>query len=115
MNDLTVLDTCDGCGGACCSEMSAPGNYVTLLLHPEWTKVDDADSQRLLQMPPEARCEIEEYIQHGQQHGFPFRVACLWLMADGRCRWYDWRPSECRDFELNSWTCHHWRAQRGAD
>lgn len=115
MKDLAVLESCDGCGGACCSEMAAPGEYVTLLQRPDWQLDDDPDAVRLREMPSEARREIEDYLERGETEGFPFRTPCFWLDKSGRCRWYEWRPQVCRDFQLGDWMCHYWRRKTGVE
>jgi Putative zinc- or iron-chelating domain len=39
---------------------------------------------------------------------------CLWLdMETRKCRWYDWRPDVCRDFEVGCGPCLEHRRRIG--
>ncbi len=61
-----------------------------------------ADQQRLLAAPAEAR---STYL-HSQG---AINCPCAWLdKAEGRCRYYEFRPDICRTFEVGGkWCLQH--------
>lgn len=117
--DLPVIESCDGCG-ACCMEQESPPGYVMLIAQPQLGKGKRNqfrdDVKRLKHLPKAARQELDEHIAHVQanpRHGAA--QPCIWLdQATMRCRWYEHRPSICRDgLQLGDDGCRSWRLAYG--
>ena len=72
----------------------------------EMAESDRADRSRVESLPPEAVTELRDFLaRDGDPHG-----PCIWLdMSTRSCRYYNYRPSICRDFELGSEGCRRWR------
>jgi len=108
---LPVLDNCDNCG-ACCFEQGSPPGYLlfTGQITSELIKFLPDDYERFVMMPADAKAEINDYIDRLENELTSGGGPCCWLdIETRRCRWYQHRPSICRDFELNSEECHGWR------
>ena len=108
---LPLLDSCENCG-ACCSLQGAPPDYVALRLNPHFANdpsfAEDAD--RLAQLSGEAEELLDRYLRQSAAAEIPTDGPCVWLgPASLQCRFYEWRPSTCRVFELNSPGCHIYR------
>jgi Fe-S-cluster containining protein len=115
--DLPVLESCDGCG-ACCFEQGAPPDYVALRLNPDFA--DDGtfaeDAVRLSQLPPEALVLLEDYLKATAVGRLASNGVCVWFdHATKGCRFYTWRPSTCRVFEINSGGCHVYRRRHAIE
>jgi Fe-S-cluster containining protein len=97
---------CDGCG-ACCRTMGAPPGYVVVVMNPEAWPQYTGDHERVDSLPDEAKSELLDHISSDLwAEGDP----CLWLDQNtGRCRWYEYRPSVCREFRVGSPECLAWR------
>lgn len=69
------------------------------------------DVARYLRLPKALKRELKQYgdlIRAKQPH--PRGGICIWFDEETRrCRNYDWRPDICREFEVASEGCHHWR------
>lgn len=101
MNTLPVITSCGGCG-ACCTHLGGPPGYAALLLNPNMEHWDDDDPKRLAEAPPLARADLLDWI--GDE--MPDEGPCCWFDAETRkCRWYAWRPSICREFEMGGESC----------
>lgn len=107
--------TCDNCG-ACCREMNNPPGYwpgVTDQTWPDWT----GDRERFAALPDAAIQAIQDRIQAIQDRidsGEYGDLLCCWLDAETlRCRWYEHRPSICREFEVGNRHCLEWREKFG--
>jgi Fe-S-cluster containining protein len=101
--ELTVVESCSGCG-ACCQSLPAPPYKVVVTpdgrLEPSPRGVP-ADVERLLAAPQVAREIRQQRLDSGQNHG-----PCCWLDPATRgCRWYEFRPEVCRVFEMGSEDC----------
>ena len=106
-NHLPVITECfEGCG-ACCNQQSSPPGYVAVVAGA-WRDQDDIE--RVRNLPEQARVELDAYMQTEMKDGQP----CIWLDLDTRrCRFYEHRPSICRDFEVGSDACLQWIMNEG--
>lgn len=110
--DLPIIESCDDCG-ACCLEMNSPPGYVVFYAErPCWPK-DTGDHERFARLPAEAKRLLDEYVQWLRLATKVHEDApCIWLDLDSRrCRFYEHRPSICRDLELGGEGCRGWREQ----
>ncbi len=109
---LTVIDSCDGCG-ACCMHMNVPSGYDAIVQGYDWP-IDKDAKERVAALPAEARQLIEEYIAdvdagRKEETDNP----CVWLDMETRaCRFYEYRPRVCRDFDRGTAHCLGHRAAR---
>jgi uncharacterized protein len=97
--------TCDGCG-ACCLSVGHPPFLLELddgIPRPIAGADSEADLRRLHSAPPAAQAA---YLAHyGTIH-----VPCSWLdELEGRCRFYEFRPDVCREFEVGGKWCSQFR------
>ena len=103
--------SCQGCG-VCCLEQQSPPLYLGILrgFHfPDDPDADPEDFHRLADLPAAAREELEEYAKLLAEGGETDGV-CIWFDRERRtCRYYDFRPSICREFEVGSDGCLAWR------
>lgn len=111
LSQLPVIESCNDCG-ACCSVQGAPPDYVALQLNPHFA--DDPsfadDVIRLRNLPREPAARLQTYLQEVEAGVRHKDSPCIWLAECGtRCKYYDWRPSTCRVFEINSPGCHYYR------
>ena len=86
---------CKQCG-ACCREMNSP----------PFLGMDDPYFAGL---PPAIRASYERGMAGREFTGWPDGVPCFWLTEEGRCRYYQYRPEVCRDFEPGGESCLAWR------
>ena len=91
---------CQQCG-ACCAEMNSP------------PFCGEKDPQ-LVALPPDIRADYEMGMKGRAFSGWPDGVPCFWLTDGGTCKYYDYRPSVCRDFDPRSRSCEGWRAAAAA-
>jgi Fe-S-cluster containining protein len=106
---MEVTVDCHACG-ACCLMQDAPPGYCIVTVKPDrrprmWPE-DTGDIRRLLHLPDDALAAILDRLE--DEH---VDRPCCWLdMETMRCRWYEHRPSICRDFEVGSEAaCQSWR------
>ena len=68
------------------------------------------DVKRIKALPTEAIEQLRSYLQrllNGEELQDP---ACIWLNREtNRCRYHEYRPLICRDFEIGSEECLTWR------
>ena len=111
--NLPIIDasvSCDNCG-ACCSEMRTPPHMVCLRdgqFEPRegWAE----DFAILMAAPEEARLVRLE----GLMSDRPVCSPCSWLDPKTKqCRWYEFRPEICRDFDRGCKPCLDWREKLG--
>ena len=123
MQSLPIVENCDDCG-ACCMHMGTPpfmGHFWQEGREPErWAasmygpdgdpSIDDDDWQRLHAAPTEA-FEVYRATLHGpSSDGMP----CCWFdQQTKRCRFHEFRPEICRQFEVGSEACLSHRRDRG--
>lgn len=105
---------CYNCG-ACCMEQCSPPGYLLLLQQPDkayqWPDRDDLD--RVGNLPAQALRAISDYLL---REDFGTDMPCCWLdPATKRCRWYEYRPSICRDLDVGSEGCRSWRHEFNVD
>ena len=97
--------TCDGCG-ACCLTVGHPPFLLELdegIPHPVAGADSEADFHRLHSAPPAAQAAY--LANYGT-----INVPCSWLDEfEGRCRFYEFRPDVCREFEVGSKWCTQFR------
>lgn len=105
---------CDNCG-ACCLEQGSPPGYITLLTSPasqhhEWP--GEGDAERIKCLPAEALRAIAWYRRDLTEKRVNGDGPCCWYDAAARrCRWYEHRPSICRELAVGSKGCLSWRKQ----
>lgn len=107
---------CDNCGACCLSQTSPPGytgEELVLFATPE-------DEELFYAAPQEARDAIWTWqdridaIPNGEP--LPADEPCCWLdLETMRCRWYEWRPSVCREFDVGGKSCLAWRDRYSID
>ena len=105
MTDLPIL-SCDGCG-ACCMNVGHP------MFHRSVTRDGELDALWAA-VPDELKAEVNAYMASLEDHdmGQP----CIWLDLETRqCKHYEYRPQQCRDFELGNEHCLRLRVQQGID
>ena len=128
VQDLPVLpadDPCRGCG-ACCLHLA----------EPPFVRIDDPEWERLQRERPDLVAEIES--DFARRHpGVTGRLSdpanrllvaawledhdgssgpCLWYdPATRRCRHYEYRPADCREFEPGEKECLRTRKAVGID
>jgi len=114
---VPVLD-CDGCGACCMAQCSPPG-YVIFAKPPPWIdEIPDDDFDRMMydSAPAEAKAALQEYIVGLNDEWNHDDVPCCWFDLETlRCRWYEWRPSICREFKIGSEGCRSWRDDYNVD
>ncbi len=115
-NQLPIIETCDECG-ACCMEQESPPGYAMLLNSPDMmenAELFEEDVARLRSLPDEAIAELRSYIQQLLDGVKRPDRACIWLdRSTMRCRYHEYRPMICRDFEVGSDDCIGWRKAYG--
>lgn len=117
VNELPIVQSvsCNGCG-ACCMQMRSPPSVVfwengqPVLVASNGIESDPDDYAWLMAAPEEARRIDLEGIDSDR----PEECPCSWLdLATMRCRFYEFRPGICRDFEVGSPECLAHREARG--
>lgn len=99
---------CDGCAKCCLTQGSPPG-FIIFVADPGWDiPEDDEDLWRYNDSPPEAKEVLKAYADRLVAGQVADGEPCCWL-RDGRCRWYQWRPTICEDFEVDGLECLEWR------
>lgn len=97
---LAILDHCDGCG-ACCRHMVVP----------PFRRDAAVDEFALKRVPPDLLAEI---LPDWEVRFLLPERPCAWYdEATRRCRHYVLRPDACRDFAINSPSCHACRELQG--
>ena len=105
-------DPCHDCG-ACCMEQVSPPGYTgqefVFFSTPE-------DERRFSAAPVEAQELVwawQERIDSLPEGALlPTGEPCCWFnRQEKRCRFYEWRPSVCREFGVASDGCYRWREQ----
>jgi len=110
MNNLPIIDSCDGCG-SCCLEQSSPPMYLAYLCWPDYMlkDADEDDLNRFRSLPESAMQSLREY---REQDELPDGEVCIWFDEETRgCKHYEHRPQICREFERGCEACHEWRNQ----
>lgn len=98
MSDLPIIESCDDCG-ACCLQTPIPPF--------------EPGEEAVKNVPETFLTAVRERIQQGQQ----FEVQpCVWFdSVSRRCLHYDFRPDNCRKFEIGSDLCRISRWDAGLD
>ena len=109
-----LVVSCDGCG-ACCQHVGAPpalwAEFIAAAARGETPELDDTiDGRMFRDMPDAARRELTDYYAELSAGRTADRRSlespCLWYDPDSRrCRWHDWRPKVCREFEVGCHAC----------
>lgn len=114
---LPVVTSCDHCG-ACCMQQSSPPGYLYVLAMTGEDYADSPfaeDAERIKTLPPEAMEVLLQYRQRLMAGAFQDigEVPCCWLdVKTRRCRWYEHRPSVCReDLQVGDAGCLAWREE----
>jgi Fe-S-cluster containining protein len=113
---LPTIESCDDCG-ACCFEQQSPPGYVLLLSNPDYLNDESVaeDAARIKAMPEEAVAELRSYMSQLLSTDEPADRVCIWLDRESKqCRYHEFRPSICREFERGSEECRDWRLQYDA-
>lgn len=116
MNQLPIINDCNDCGVCCATMVSPPGmtgQEFILFSTPE-------DEQRFYTAPQEARDLIYAWSDRIDElprgSALPTDEPCCWFDVEAkRCKFYAWRPSVCRDFEVGSEGCRAWRDEFNID
>ena len=88
--------------------------YPPELVAPHLWTYAEQDYERLRTLPPAALAELKAHFQALQSHQVRSGEPCIWFdRTQLACRFYEHRPSVCRDFERNSPACHRWRDKYG--
>jgi Fe-S-cluster containining protein len=123
MTTLPILETpsCEGCG-ACCMDQAAPPMYAVIyselavgdpdrIRELEEGEFTAEDVKRVRNLPDEATESLAEYLLSPVMQPLYFSP-CIWLdQSTMRCRFYEHRPSICRDFDPGCVECHGWRSK----
>lgn len=113
---LKVL-TCDGCG-VCCLHMRSPPHMVYTTkdgAHSSMGGLAQDDYDRLMAAPEEAR-QIRLAGLLDPLDKRPDHSPCSWLDQNTlKCRFYEFRPDICRDFEVGCDACHGHREFYGLE
>ena len=113
-----LASLCDHCG-ACCFEQGSPPGYIAMIVGgreyaTQWLTTEDI--ARYESMPAEARETLERYMAQQRAGEVDPDGPCCWLDPEtNRCRWYEWRPSICRDLSPGSEGCLAWRDEYNID
>jgi Fe-S-cluster containining protein len=102
--------SCDDCG-ACCRHVGTP---PFVYLHPSlydqpppvgWGD-DDPEVERWATAPPESIAILADYYAGTEVDRGERGLPCLWYdAASKRCRFYEYRPEVCREFEVGGEDC----------
>lgn len=112
-DSLPIIESCEGCG-ACCLEQSSPPGYVAMMANGVEAWPDETDHERFQSLPQMARIELEMYVEDLRADRLPGgELPCIWFdLKTRRCRYYEHRPSICRDGLLvNDEACRQWRTE----
>ena len=107
---------CNNCGACCMAQVSPPGycgQEMVFFSTPE-------DERRFNSAPQEAQDLVwswQDRIDNLPDGApLPDDEPCCWFdVKTLRCRFYDWRPSVCRDFDVGSEGCRCWRDEFNID
>ena len=122
MEQLEIIDTCEGCG-ACCLEQESPPLYLWILDRLEGRdngdiafheKHNPGDLARVRVLPEELKQELRDYSEHlkVKKLGHPNNDICIWFDEEIRkCKHHDLRPDTCREFEVGDEGCLSWREE----
>lgn len=101
--ELPVVTNCEGCG-VCCTSMRTPPHMV-FYVNEEYEPIGEDcqdDYNRLMAAPEEAR-QVRLAKMMGDA---PDESPCSWLDPETKqCRWYEFRPDICRDFDVGGESC----------
>ncbi len=105
--------TCKGCG-ACCQHVGFPLGYMAIIDSKAGYGLCPEDAERIAALPEEAK-EIYVHAKAAVERGeHDDNGPCCWLDPVTRaCRWYEYRPQVCREFEIGSWDCIRIRKRYG--
>jgi Fe-S-cluster containining protein len=68
------------------------------------------DVERIKSLPNEAMQLLRQHVQQVMAGNTPKDRACIWLDRQSmKCKFHEYRPSICRDFEKGSYECREWR------
>lgn len=75
-----------------------------------WLLHHDPDNSEVKDLPQELKDELLRYKPSKTDH------VCIWFDKQTKgCKYYEHRPSICRDFEVGSPECHSWRRYYGLE
>lgn len=91
--NLPVIESCEGCG-ACCMQTAVPPFVVI-----------NGQHEAILRGVPQQL--IDEIMPYWEIRMDMPEQSCMWYDSfNCCCRQYEHRPQACRDFEINSGSCH---------
>lgn len=109
---LPIIDSCNDCG-ACCREQDSPPGYVMLLSSPNLLddeSLQNEDVERFRNLPAAALAELRAYMHELLTGNLESDQPCIWLDLNSmQCRYYEHRPSICRNLEVGGQECREWR------
>jgi uncharacterized protein len=109
LGPLPIIESCEGCGAACCRVVTLPPFRRVFGETGEeaWERLR-WDRRDLL----EGFLEAEKAIKAAGLASFG--SPCLWLDAEaGRCLHYEYRPQACREFAVGGVDCLDARRRGG--
>jgi uncharacterized protein len=111
MEQLPVLN-CDGCGACCMHVGNPPGYSVRIGDNGIFALTATGENlERLRSMPAALLNDLSLNSNRGR-----YDQCCCWFdPATRRCRHYDFRPTECRTFEVGGVGCLAVRSYHGME
>lgn len=116
--NLPIIESCDDCG-ACCMEQGSPPGFADFISPSEdyrktAREYAPEDAVWFDASPYIAKYILRSYFDNVEDDSVSGDGPCCWLdMETKQCRFYEHRPSVCRDFERSSKPCHDWRERYG--
>lgn len=109
MDDLPIVESCDGCG-ACCMEQTTPPGFAGYAVG-SYTWPDECDLELWESAPEDAKQLVRDRMAIIKT--IRGEIPCCWLDQETRkCRFYDSRPMICREsLERGDEGCHFWRGE----
>jgi Fe-S-cluster containining protein len=94
--------------------MNSPPGYIAILARGYEGWAYEEDFERYGKLPPDARATIVEHLEKlkSGERGRNGDQPCIWLDPKTMgCRFYEHRPSICRNFEFAEEHCRNWRKE----
>jgi uncharacterized protein len=100
---MATITSCDNCG-ACCRHVGVPMGFHHLIdPNVSWLSQDAELAKAMPKQAKEVYLSCKAAIERGE---YDPDGPCCWLDSDSKqCRWYEYRPSVCREFEVGTEYC----------
>ena len=70
------------------------------------------DVERIKSLPDEAMHYLRQHMEQVLAGNTPEDRTCIWLdRRSMKCKFHEYRPSICREFEIGSDDCRDWRRE----